>query len=54
MTKDPIRIRAGSLALEALKLMEERPSPISVLPVVDENQKPVGLLRLHDLVRAGL
>jgi arabinose-5-phosphate isomerase len=41
------------LAIEALKLMENRPSQISVLPVV-ENEKCVGLLRLHDIVRSGL
>jgi CBS domain-containing protein len=27
---------------------------ITVLPVVDEENKPVGALHLHDLVKAGL
>lgn len=54
MTKDPIRITSGTRAIDALELMENRPSQISVLPVVDESDRPVGLLRLHDLVRAGL
>lgn len=54
MTRDPVSIPAGSSALAALDLMENRPSPVSVLPVVDQEKRPVGLLRLHDLVRSGL
>ena len=54
MTRDPLSIAAGTLALDALQLMEDRPSQISVLPVIDRENRPVGLLRLHDLVRAGL
>ena len=34
--------------------MERRSSQLSVLPVVDASGEYVGLLRLHDLVRAGL
>ncbi|MBL8020441.1 MAG: KpsF/GutQ family sugar-phosphate isomerase [Leptospirales bacterium] len=54
MTKNPTRITAGASAFAALELMENRPSPVSVLPVVDAENKPVGLLRLHDLLRSGL
>ncbi len=54
MTADPITIKADSLAFDALKLMEDRPSQISVLPIVDENGKCLGLIRLHDIVRAGI
>jgi arabinose-5-phosphate isomerase len=54
MSTDPISVRDNRLAVEALALMENRPSQISVLPVVDEGNKVVGILRLHDLVRAGL
>lgn len=54
MTKDPIRVRTGTLAYDALQLMEERSSQISVLPVVDEYEACVGLIRLHDLVRSGI
>ncbi len=54
MTKDPIRIKKGTKAIDALHLMEDRPSQISVLPVVDDEDKPIGLLRIHDLVKAGL
>jgi arabinose-5-phosphate isomerase len=54
MTSAPISVRAGSLAYDALQLMEDRPSQISVLPVVDELDHCVGLVRLHDLVRSGI
>jgi arabinose-5-phosphate isomerase len=54
MTGGPITTQAETLAYEALQLMENRPSQISVLPVVDENGTAVGLLRLHDVVRSGL
>lgn len=40
------------LAYEALKLMENRERPIAVVPVV-ESGKLLGVLRLHDLFRAG-
>lgn len=54
MTSDPVTITANELAYTALQLMENRPSQISVLPVVDGGRRSVGLLRLHDLVRSGL
>jgi arabinose-5-phosphate isomerase len=54
MTADPVCVREDRLAVEALDLMENRSSQISVLPVVDKDKKVVGLVRLHDLVRAGL
>lgn len=54
MTAEPVRVRSGSLAHDALRLMEDRPSQISILPVVDELDYCIGLLRLHDLVRSGI
>ena len=55
MTPDPITINADLLAVEAIQRMEHnRRKPISVLPVVDHNGQLHGLLRLHDLVQAGL
>ena len=54
MTSDPIAASPEMLAYDALQLMENRPSQISVLPVVDKDGVCVGLLRLHDVVRSGL
>lgn len=54
MTASPITATPDMLAFDALKLMEDRPSQISVLPVVDDEARCVGLLRLHDIVRSGL
>lgn len=54
MTASPITAGPEMLAFEALKVMEDRPSQISVLPVVDEFNVCVGLIRLHDIVKAGL
>ncbi len=52
MTADPVRVAPEAMAVEGLELMENRPSQISVLPVVDASGKCVGLVRLHDLLRA--
>jgi len=54
MTKNPIRVKKGTKAIDALHIMEDRPSQISVLPVVDDEDKPIGLIRIHDLIKAGL
>jgi arabinose-5-phosphate isomerase len=54
MTRDPVVTAPDELAYSALQLMENRPSQISVLPVVDAEHRPVGLLRLHDIIRSGL
>ena len=54
MTKNPICVKKGTKAIDALHIMEDRPSQISVLPVVDDEDKPIGLIRIHDLIKAGL
>ena len=47
--------RPQARLLDALRLMEDRPSQISVLPVVDpSNGQCLGLLRVHDIYRADL
>jgi len=54
MTRNPIVTNPEMLAFDALRLMEDRPSQINVLPVVDGERLCVGLIRLHDIVRSGL
>jgi arabinose-5-phosphate isomerase len=54
MTANPVVVSPAMLAYDALKLMENRPSQISVLPVVDENRTCLGLIRIHDIVRSGV
>ena len=54
MTREPVVVAPDVLAHAALQLMENRPSQIAVLPVVDREGRCVGLLRLHDIVRSGL
>jgi arabinose-5-phosphate isomerase len=54
MTRKPIVAAPDLLAYDALRLMEDRPSQISVLPVVDADGRSIGLIRLHDIVRSGL
>lgn len=50
MTRTPISIAPDALVHDALRLMEDRPSQISVLPVV-EGGRCLGLVRIHDLYR---
>lgn len=54
MTQNPVVVFPDVLAYHALQLMENRPSQISMLPVVDQQQHCIGLIRLHDIVRSGL
>jgi arabinose-5-phosphate isomerase len=54
MTRKPVVATPELLAFDALRLMEDRPRQISVLPVVDGDQICVGLIRVHDIVRSGL
>lgn len=54
MTQHPTQVSANLLAYEALKIMQNRPSQISVLPVVSEEQTYLGAIRLHDIIQVGL
>ncbi len=55
MTRNPIRTHPSVSLGEAARVMEDRPSQISVLPVTDpETQRCLGLLRIHDIYQAGL
>lgn len=52
MTVNPKRITEDSYAASALNLMEKY--SITALAVVDENNFPVGVIHVHDLLRAGV
>jgi arabinose-5-phosphate isomerase len=52
MTKNPVTVRADMLAAEALRILEEK--KIDEVPVVNEGMRPVGLLDVQDILRAGL
>lgn len=52
MTKAPKTIRGDALAAVALQEMESY--NITQLIVVDDQHRPVGMVHLHDLVKAGL
>jgi arabinose-5-phosphate isomerase len=55
MTLSSRFIGPEALAWEALKLMQENPkSPITVLPVVDTNRRVIGLIKVHDILQAGV
>jgi len=49
MTTSPVTIGPEATLGEALERMEQRPSQISVLPVVDDRGRALGLLRIHDI-----
>jgi len=52
MTKNPIAVSPQMLAVEASRILQEK--KIDELPVVDKNKRPVGLLDIQDLLKAGL
>ena len=55
MNKAPVSVPVQASLDEAMKLMEDRPSQISVLPVIDLSRNVcVGLLRLHDIYQSKL
>jgi arabinose-5-phosphate isomerase len=55
MTRDPKTIEPGLLAADALALMEmNKPGPLLMYFIVDDDGRPTGLLHLHDILRAGL
>jgi len=55
MTRNPVTIRPDATLHDALQVMENRPSQISVLPVADPaTGRCLGLLRLHDIYHSGI
>lgn len=55
VVQKPKTILNSQRAVEALKLMEEnQKKPITVLPVIDQQSRVVGLIRMHDILQAGI
>jgi arabinose-5-phosphate isomerase len=54
MTRAPRTIGPDALAAEALHAMNAHERPVTALFVVDQDDKVVGILHIHDLLRAGL
>lgn len=52
MTKKPVLLRGEDLAIEALRILQEK--KIDEAPVVDEKKRPIGLIDVQDLLKAGL
>ncbi|MEL0082330.1 MAG: KpsF/GutQ family sugar-phosphate isomerase [Gammaproteobacteria bacterium] len=52
MTRDSITISASQLAVEAVRIMEEK--RINALMVIDDDRQLVGALNMHTLFRAGV
>ena len=52
MTRPGKRIGPDVLAAEAVRIMED--SRITALAVVDEQQRPIGALHMHDLLASGV
>lgn len=50
--RNPVTVRPTMLAAEALALMNAR--KISVLLVVDDAKAPIGIVHIHDFLRAGV
>lgn len=54
MNPSPITIHENEMAVAASQIMEGRAKPLTVLPVVNDSKKAVGMIHLHDLITQGL
>ena len=55
MTKTPRKIGPEKLATDALKIMEGlEKKEVNVLAVVDSQDRIIGLIKLHDIIQAGI
>jgi arabinose-5-phosphate isomerase len=52
MTANPVAVSPEMLAAEAMRILKDK--KIDEVPVVDKDRRPVGLLDVQDLLRAGL
>ena len=53
MNNKPLSIKPDDLAIDALRLMENREREVQILPVIGEDKIFMGFLRLHDLLKEG-
>jgi arabinose-5-phosphate isomerase len=54
MSRSPKTISSSALATEALALLNRTGTGITSLFVVDEGQRPLGFIHIHDCLKAGL
>lgn len=55
MTQAPKTITSDVLAYIAMQIMEDDPAkPVTVLPVINNSNVLVGLIRMHDILQSGL
>jgi arabinose-5-phosphate isomerase len=52
MTKNPLTVNPDMLAVNAAKILQEK--NIDNIPVVDKNNKPLGILDERDLLAEGI
>jgi arabinose-5-phosphate isomerase len=53
LNRSPRTVRPDRLVTEALQLMEQSP-PCGELPGLDDDHRPIGVLNLKDVARAGI
>jgi arabinose-5-phosphate isomerase len=54
MNPNPIFVYEDEKAFSALKIMQEREKPITILTILNRKSIVVGMLRMHDLTKEGL
>ncbi len=52
MTRNPVTVGPQMLAVEAMRILKDK--KIDEVPIVDKSRRPIGLLDVQDLLRAGL
>lgn len=52
MTRNSQTIKADELAASALKIMQDH--AITSIVIIDEDQRPIGVTHMHDIIKAGL
>lgn len=52
MTRSPKYVTKDVMAVKAMDVMEQ--FSITVLPVVDEEMRPVAMIHIHDIIKAGI